>query len=53
MKSDSRAVAVALILKVTEHARRLERKEKLLPAEKRRLLRIRTAKAVLGNVKEK
>jgi hypothetical protein len=46
---DSRLVAMALILKVAQHAKKLEQKKVLTPAERRRLLKVRAVKAVMNN----
>lgn len=45
----SKLVAIALVLKLAEHARRLELKKKVTAAEKRRLLKIRAAQSLLNN----
>lgn len=43
---DSRAVAMALVVKLARCKRRIEKKKAPTPAEKRRLLRLRTVKAL-------
>lgn len=46
---ESRRVAIALILRLARQAEKLERKEVLTRAEKRRLLRLRAVRAVMTN----
>lgn len=43
---DSRAVAIAMVIKLARCKRRIERKREPTGADKRRLLRLRTVKAL-------
>lgn len=46
MKTDSRAVAAALVVKLARYAKRIERKKRVSDAERRHLLRLRTVRAL-------